>query len=261
MPVRTKICDILNKRIEGLILVNKVEILNDISNERLESYRISPANSIEDLVKIYLYNIKLSEALYPALALLEVTLRNHLNNAIGKHLKADWLISEVKNRTILLPNEYEILTSAYDKLSRPVYNKDGIAITKPVNASKLIAELTFGFWVNLCNDKYNPNIWMKKPIIFDDIFPYFDDFMFKKNPVSKRHKRINKVSSKLKPILKLRNRVFHHEPVFNHPRGLNNCYADIEELLLYMSMEASQNLIEISRFQEIWNKSPIKAKT
>ena len=242
-------------------MVNKIEIINDISKERLESYRTSPNDSIEDLIKTYLYNIKLSEALYPALSLLEITLRNHLNNSIGAIIKTDWLLSEVKNRSILLPNEYELLTSAYDKLSRPTYDKDGKPTAKPVSTSKLIAELTFGFWVNLCNDKYNPNIWMKKPIIFDEVFPYFDDFMSKKNPTSKRHKRINKVASKLKPILKLRNRVFHHEPVFNHPRGLNNCYADIEELLLYMSIEASQNLIEISRFQKIWSKSPNKAKT
>jgi len=242
-------------------LVNEVEIIKDISKERLESYRISVGDGIEDLIQAYLYNIKLSEALYPALALLEVTLRNHLNTEIDKLVKPDWLRSEVKTNTILLPNEYELLVNSYNKLSKPVYDKQGIFTTKPVTTSKLIAELTFGFWVNLCNDKYNPNIWMKKPIIFDEVFPYFDDFIAKKNPTSKRHKRINKVASKLKPILRLRNRVFHHEPVFNHPRGLNNCYADIEELLLYMSIETSQNLIEVSNFQEIWNKSPIKAKT
>ena len=102
---------------------------------------------------------------------------------------------------------------------------------------------------------------MKKPILFDEVFQNYDNFMAKKNPAAKRHKRINVVFSKLKTVLKLRNRVFHHEPVFNHPAGLDNCYADIEELLLYMSIESSEFLMNISKFQECWKKSPIKAKT
>jgi len=242
-------------------MTNEAEIIKDFSLERLESYRTSQNDTINDLVQNYLYNIELAEALYPALALLEITLRNHLNNAIEKNIKANWLIIELTNNYILLPNEYVLLEKASQKLMKPVYSKDKLLVIKPLTTGKLITELTLGFWVNLCNDKYNPNIWMKKPSIFDEVFPYFDDFIVKKNPTAKRHKRLNKIASKLKPILRLRNRVFHHEPIFNHPQGLNNCYADIEELLFYMSIETSQRLSEISKFQKIWDKTPVKAKT
>lgn len=240
--------------------LDKTEVINSISSERLEAYRLSPNDTIENLVQIYLHNIELAEALYPALALLEVTLRNRLNNAINRNIMQDWLIKEADTQNILLQDEYDLIVKASQKLTRPVY-KNGQPVKMPLTNGKLIAELNFGFWVYLCDSKYNPAIWMKKPIIFDEVFPNYDSFIAKKNPTSKRHKRINKVFSKLKPILKLRNRVFHHEPVFNHPAGLNNCYADIEELLLYMSIESSEFLMNISKFQEYWNKSPIKAKT
>lgn len=236
------------------------EVLNSISSERLETYRLSPDDTVENLIRHYLHNIQLAEALYPALALLEITLRNRLNNAIDRNITPNWLVKETAAQSILLNEEYDLLTAASKKLTKPVY-KDGQPIRKPLTAGKLIAELNFGFWVYLCDSKYNPAIWMKKPVVFDEVFPNFDSFVAKKNPSSKRHKRINKIAGKLKPVLKLRNRVFHHEPVFNHPAGLNNCYADIEELLLYMSIDTSEFLMSISKFHEYWNKTPIKAKT
>ena len=72
--------------------LDKTEVINSISSERLEAYRLSPTDSIENLVQMYLHNIELAEALYPALALLEVTLRNRLNNAIARNIMPDWLI-------------------------------------------------------------------------------------------------------------------------------------------------------------------------
>lgn len=242
-------------------MTSEQEIIKALSKERLETYRQSPSDTISDLVQRYLYNIELSQFLYPALSLLEVTLRNHLSTAISTFIKPNWLLEEVtKPPTILLPFEHGLLLQAYQTLSKPYYDKTGTLMQRPVTAGKLIAELNFGFWVNLCNDKYNPTIWMKKPTIFDDVFPHFDSFMAKNNPYAKRHKRINKVTSKLVPILRLRNRIFHHEPVFNHPNGLEQCYADIEELLFYLSLESSQYLIEISKFNECCKK-PNKAKT
>jgi hypothetical protein len=238
-------------------LINETEIFNSISRERLESYRLMSTDTIEDLARFYLQNIQLAEALYPALALLEITLRNRLSNAIEKNIKPDWLIKEVNTQSILFQDEHELLLNSYKKLIRPIY-KQGQPIVRPLTKGKLIAELNFGFWVNLCESKYNPAIWMKKPIIFDEVFPYYDSFVAKKNPNAKRHKRINKVAQKLRPILKLRNRVFHHEPIFNHPNRLNNCYADMEELLFYMSIESSEYLISICRFSDCWNKSPYK---
>ncbi len=232
------------------------EIIKNISIERLETYRIDTNDNIQNLVERYLKNIQLAQSFYPALALLEVTLRNQISSAINKYIKKDWLIEETmtSNPTILLQKEHKLLMEAYDKLNKPFYDKNGELITRKVTEGKIIAELNFGFWVNLCNDKYNPNIWMKKPIIFDEIFPYFDEFIAKKNPTSKRHKRINKVASKLVPTLKLRNRISHHEPIFNHPKGIKNCYNDIEELLLYMSLETSECLATISTFEEYYEQ-------
>lgn len=236
-------------------MFNETEIINSISSERLEVYRKTANDTIEDLTRLYLHNIQLAESLFPALALLEVTLRNHLNNAIDKYIKHDWLITELTEKSILLPKEYELLKNSVEKLIKPVYQQ-GQQIRQSLTSGKLIAELNFGFWVNLCANRYNPNIWMKKPIVFDEVFPNYDDFIAKKNPSSKRHKRINHVFNKLKPILKIRNRVFHHEPIFNHPNGLNNCYSDIEELLFYMSISSSEYLMQISRFQECWDNFP-----
>ena len=91
---------------------DKNEVINSLSSERLEAYRLSPNDTIENLVQAYLYNIELSEALYPALSLLEITLRNRLNNAIDKNIMPDWLIKEVNAQNILLNEEHTLLLNA-----------------------------------------------------------------------------------------------------------------------------------------------------
>ncbi len=242
---------------ENMLNINDSDLKNDLSSERLDSFKINSNDSLEILLIRYLKNIKIAESFYPAIALLEITLRNHINNAINKNIKVDWLLEELSasTPTILLPFEYSLLQEAKQRITKPIFKSDGTRTIPTPTMGKLIADLNFGFWVNLCNPRrYSPNIWMKKPTIFDDVFPYYDSLIAQKNPNAKRHKRINKVSLKLKSILNLRNRIFHHEPILKNLQDLSNCYSEIEEVLFYMSMETGQHLLEISNFHEYWRK-------
>jgi hypothetical protein len=70
-------------------------LVGALSTERLTGYqRTGRSETAEHILQRYLWNIQLCEALYPALNLLEVTLRNTLHSALWQHTgHEDWYAS------------------------------------------------------------------------------------------------------------------------------------------------------------------------
>lgn len=214
------------------------EIIEIISNERLASYDISQKNNLSNSLNNYIYNIKFSKAFYPILSILEIALRNKINNSINLTIKANWLLSELKTQTLLLNNEYKVLLEAEKKLKQK---------NKKITEGNLISELSFGFWVNLCKKAYKTTFWDKKGF-FEIVFPYF--------PKTQEMNRIKFISSDLKNILQLRNRIFHHEIILNHKIGIENYYNITEKILSYISKENLNLLKDICRFSDIIKQKP-----
>lgn len=214
------------------------EFIDFISPERLKSYKLSEQDNFSVLLERYIYNIKISEAFYPILSILEIALRNKIYNAIDKLIKPDWLLSELQSQNLLLDNEYKILVDAARKLQFK---------HKKITKGALITELSFGFWVNLCKKAYKTIIWDKKGV-FEFVFPNF--------PALNAMDRTKFISSDLKNILQLRNRIFHHETIINNKLGIQNCYNISEKLLSYISTEHIELLRNTSRFKDIIKQKP-----
>ena len=64
---------------------------------------------------------------------------------------------------------------------------------------KIVAELTFGFWVTLLNSEYELTLWKG----LRQAFPH----------MPKKYRKRKNVSSPCNALRKLRNRVFHHESI------------------------------------------------
>ena len=213
-------------------------LINLFSKNRLKSYKfdINDDNSI--LLERYLFNIEVSKALYPLLSILEISLRNRLNQAIEEIIKQNWLVEELKLRDILLPNEHKKLLDAKKKL----INKGH----KNISKDDLIAELSLGFWIHLCTKRYKTELWHKQGFfrkVFQD-YPNFSEF-----------DKLSKVFPILQLMLKLRNRIFHHEIIINHPYGINNCYQDLKKLLSFISLDGLNYLDRICDFSKVIKKS------
>ena len=109
----------------------------------------------------------------------------------------------------------------------------------------IIAELSLGFCVHLCTKRYKAAFWHKYGffrIVFAD-YPNFSEF-----------DKLSKVFPLLNLMLKLRNRVFHHEIIINHPYGINNCYEDLRKLLGYISTDSLLYLDKICDFKNVITK-------
>ncbi len=78
---------------------------------------------------------------------------------------------------------------------------------------KVVAELTFGFWVDLCSKRNNNILWVQRKL--SGAFP---------NTAMRR----DQVHQRLKIIQALRNRISHHEPVLTSTKKI---YADRASML------------------------------
>ncbi len=68
------------------------------SNSRINVYLLALSNDTTKAFEIYCCNIKSSQAFYPILSILEVSLRNAINDYLSIRFgNSNWLISENQN--------------------------------------------------------------------------------------------------------------------------------------------------------------------
>ncbi|TMO54442.1 Abi family protein [Pseudoalteromonas phenolica] len=195
-------------------------IIQSISDKRISTYKKSHFKE-DDIQSVggYLWNKLLCANLLPPLQLIEVSLRNalyygYINNQIQQLMSEGKTEDEAKQEVDL----FWFKTEALKVTSRPEskrhidmaehqLNKDNKAIT-PDN---LISKLPLGFWVSFCRPAYSVNqevnikLW---PTIRNNVFP--NAKKENGNALS-----ISEIGNKLTYINSIRNRLAHHEPIWN----------------------------------------------
>ena len=217
-----------------LKLENPKELIATITPVRLSSYGDS---SSESSLEQYVYNLRISESLYPAIALIEVALRNKICNAIETLICKDWLIAELNQQNMLLDKEHKKLLSIKEKIE-----KDGKCITN----DRLISELTFGFWIHLCSKPYKPKLWDKKGFT-ELVFPNYQKGCIR---------NISLIQKDLLDILRLRNRISHHEIILNGSRTPEQYNKLTKGVLRTLSTGMASILDSISRADTIIQQKP-----
>lgn len=213
------------------------------SFERLSSFAYSDEDTIDDIVINYANNIKISQAMYPELCTLEVVLRNSIDAILKKYISETWIEDEIKKQSLLDDSEYKTLVKTYQETK-----DDCKASSKVFTVGKVIANLNFGFWTNLCVKKYNSKIW-NKPKCFYGVFENYPN----------KHS-INYIATKLYVIRRFRNRVFHYEKIFKYPNRTLSMYNNILEMLSYLPNDELEMLKQTSTFLDTYNSIMGKLK-
>lgn len=170
-----------------------------LSNERLDAYGIGRTD--DEKIANYLWNLALCEAMYPALHGLEVAVRNAVFRAgatafsgIATRDVPCWLDADPP---LIHPADQPMLLAAKDRL-----RERGLAL----EPGRLVAELRFGFWTALFDVRYEHSKVLWPRLLGAQLL----------DPSSPRSMRSRK---QLSPLLNrmrlLRNRVFHHEPIWH----------------------------------------------
>jgi len=204
-----------------------------VSTPRLDAYSArGVAPEFVDIYSHYLWNIALCESLYPALQTLEIVLRNNIHDALSHQFGTPrWY---EPSATILQGPELRRVDDAKQDLMR-----EG----KPVTPGRVVAELSFGFWtVGLLRGAYEVSIWRS---IIQPVFPRIPSSMRTRNTVSRL----------LNDIRDLRNRVFHHEPIW-HLTNLTTKHQRILKMIQYMNPSMKDFVTIADNFPAVYRKGP-----
>jgi len=160
------------------------------STERLQPYLKRHNDNYSFAIDHYRANILISESFYPLISILEIGLRNGVNNQlITKFSGSEWF----ENKDFIkIASSFQIETIS--KARNSILQEK-----KEITPGRIIAELSFGFWTSLFDARYEMTLWKNLRLVF---------------PACPKVIRQRKtISSKLNGIRKLRNRIFHHEAI------------------------------------------------
>jgi hypothetical protein len=130
--------------------ISPAALLSALSEPRLEAYQLRADEPLEAAIGRYMWNIALCRSFYPALHLLEVTLRNNLHRVVTVHCgTAEWYD---RRPSVLTLHEQEAIVKAKAELGRQ---------RKPEEPDRVVAELSFGFWTSLLGKNYEQKLWPK----------------------------------------------------------------------------------------------------
>lgn len=234
---------------DGLQAAYYRAIQDVLSVERFLSYRRPSEKERVPLAVLsgrYAWNVALGEALYPTLHLFEVVLRNRVYSAIDsvhRMRPRPGLLSWLDAGTRVLTPEHarRVAKAKADLIERLERRRRSPSLT----VGKLVAELNFGFWVYLFDADYGfvnpsePKLW---PRLLDRVFPHLPSA--EPRVRDRFHKRLMAVNA-------LRNRAFHHEPLWRL-EDLPTRYADMVTILSWMSEPAARTVRHLDRFPGLY---------
>ena len=177
------------------------EFLQVLSPARLNKYAQASGNEKAKTLRLYQYNIKLSQRFYRVIGMFEIMLRNAINTHYKQYFNDDnWIINQARPNGLLEQEASEIVHIQRTYTNMGVYNND-----------KMVASFTFGFWTYLFTRR-NYRIGGKTLL---QIFP------------NKAHGlKQTDIYKQLTAIREFRNRIAHHEPIcFNATRAIDTKYA------------------------------------
>ena len=214
---------------------NDKDITKYLSLERLSTYYFNGKYNDSEALRRYRYNLNLSSAIFEAISVFEVVLRNSIVMSWQSHFKdTNWPSSKLNIPTT---KKYEHTLGDVEKAIRKVSRRKKAGH----NNGDVISELTFGFWL----------------YCFDAKFDYINKFIIKNIFTHDKERTPNliadvrRIKAELIPIWKLRNRVSHHEPIF-HLKELRQIFENIRKYISYIE-PACLELHDESKFINIYS--------
>lgn len=172
-------------------------------------------------------NLKKGKESYILLAILEVSLRNAINEVFEYKFGEDWLIREAD---FLHTSQIAQIRKAKAQIT---------ARNETLHKDKLLAELNLGFWTSLFKSPYS-NIMRFGTL--KNIFPSLPN---------KQTMLLNRkiISAKLNHIREFRNRVFHYENILKPEFA--DIFGRIDEILCFFDKDLSLYAKEINSILEV----------
>lgn len=169
------------------------QVVGSLTPQRLGKYLAATNNDPRQALRLYVLNTQISSALLSDLHYVEVVLRNKFDVELTAGFGATWFDDPVF-LALMNPRSQGIISKA--KRDAKKHWPRGMALPP----GKVIAELMFGFWLNLTDSSLEHRLWV----------PHLHK-AFRPRTAPKR----SEFNHKLERLRQLRNRIAHHEPIFH----------------------------------------------
>ena len=206
--------------------LNYEKIKSCLSAARLSSYEKLARND-EEVLSLYVWNLKISSSLMACLSLCEVVVRNAVSKALEQEYGKDRIVNERFNRSIIKPRRMDL-----EK-----------ALGRKNNTDQVIPELPFVFWQSLFTKRFD-NFWVDK---IDQVFPYVGTKDYQKLRLS--------IYQDLEDLRKIRNRIAHHEPIFHQ-----DLLAEYQKILRIIGYCCQDTVVWIESWQTFTEVLQSKSK-
>ena len=211
--------------------MNPKQFFNKVfSDERMQKYFAAHPTDESLAIAHYQFNIEISESFYPCLSVFEVALRNAINRElITKFGTEEWY------------NHFPT-TAGLSKLTKEIAVAQ-LQITKRcelVTPSKVVSELTFGFWARLFNSEFELILWKD----LRRAFPYL--------PKAKKQRK--HISAPINNFRNFRNRIFHNEPICWNLAKLAETHEQMIEVLGWINKDLPGWMEQFDRVGKVSEK-------
>jgi hypothetical protein len=194
-----------------------------LSNERLAAYLTQARGDKWVAIRLYERNTQISEALYGVVQGLEVCLRNAIHELLTSRLGApDWY----DHFPFGDPEKLAIEEAKKKIQERPAQ----------ISPGRMIAELSFSFWVRLFSHRYENELH----------FPHLSRIFPMKLKRAQIHDRLINLKT-------LRNRIAHHERLI-YKRDPEKDYCDLVETIGWISPDVKDWVESTNCFRERFSK-------
>ncbi len=177
-----------------------------LSIDRFQTY-LTKAGTEAAALQLYAWNTAIAAAFHGPLQACEVILRNAVHETLSDAYGATWF-----DQAAPLQNAERSLVHTAE---------GGILVRRnPMTPGRVIAELSFGFWVRLFSNRYDRSLWRT------DLAKRFAPRPQRKD----LHDQLDRLRT-------LRNRIAHHEPIFQ--RNLNDDFNRVVDILMRLSPDTA----------------------
>jgi hypothetical protein len=212
--------------------IDTARIADTLSDERLAPYLRACDGDLGSALNLYQWNLAISGALYEALGILEVAVRNALCHQLNTFhaSRTGYWYDDPGN--VLSGQARDDLAEARNRVA---------AMGRTETPGRVIAELSFGFWRYLLASRYEATLWT----------PYLRHAF----PNLAPQRRVTAYRA-MASVHLLRNRISHHEPI--HKRDLAADMVTIYRLLDWIDHDLRTWAVAMSRVQTVLaNRPPI----
>lgn len=204
-----------------------------MSEARFARYLATSNGDAVKAIQLYYWNARLGQSLYTTLQMWEIALRNKLNRFLCWKFNPSW--PHERDRAVR-----QLTQIQQRKLRETIDRQQNHRKIIPVPTDAIVADLSAGFWVGLLAKSYDvPFAWRYN---LARIFPH------------EQKMGRDEAASNCESLLDLRNRVAHHEPIFQLP--LDERRAQLDRILAAICPASRTYAQQACTFDAVWNDRP-----